>query len=224
MPMLAQDHPAAPAQWLPTQPHYPTALIDTRVLPGCGRLTLRPVLPQDDHLLAGLVAGLSHASHRQRFQGAVKLSFNHMQQMCHVDFRRQLALVVSLQVDGAERVVADARYHVDADGEAAEFAVMVDERLRRQGLGAWAMDGLQVAARQAGLRWLNGEVLLGNAAMLGLAQRCGYAISPHPEDEGLVRAQQCVGQTESDFLQARKGALAWLRRHVPCRAPASTTR
>ena len=123
---------------------YPATLIDTRSGADGRRFTLRPVLPQDDLLLAELVAGLSPAARRNRFFGAVNLSLARLHQMACVDYQQQLGLVITTQVGGSERLVADARYCVEAGGgDGAEFALMVDERWQRQGLGQWALQALQ---------------------------------------------------------------------------------
>lgn len=195
---------------LPT--HYPTTLIDARWLGGAHRLLLRPVLPQDDRLLSDLMQAQSAGARRNRFHGAVKPSPRLCQQMSRLDYRRQLALVVCAVVDGVEQLVADARYGLvpdadgadgqGADGQGAEFALMVDERWQRLGVGGWALRALQQAAAAAGLVWLQGEVLHDNQAMLGLAQRCGFACSPDPQDERLVRVQQRLAAGDADPARA----------------------
>ena len=227
MPLSAPQSAAQSASHPAAQPRYhihpyPAALIDTRSSGAAGRLTLRPVLPQDDVLLAALVEGLSPAARRNRFHGAVKLSPIWLQQMSCVDYRQQLALVVTAQVAGAEQVVADARYVVEADGQGAEFALMVAEPWQHHGVGTWALRALQRAATQAGLRWLNGEVLEDNAPMLGLMRRSGFALCPHPEDERLVRVQQCLGTSVASTPRARHGVLRWLARALPGRAQIAT--
>lgn len=190
--------------------HYPARLIDQRKLGRQQHLTLRPVLPQDDHLLGQLVSGLSPAARRNRFHGAMKLSAERLQQLSRVDYQRQLALVVTTVVDGIEHLIADARYVVQADGaEGAEFAVMVDERWQRRGVAHWALHALQQAASQAGLRRLHGGVLAGNTPMLSLMQRCGYETAPHPEEQGVVKAQRRLDAAHP-VPAARRGRLAWL--------------
>ena len=190
--------------------HYPANLIDQRRLGRQQSLTLRPVLPQDARLLGDLVAGLSPAARRNRFHGAMKLSAAHLQQMSHVDYQRQLALVVTTLVDGMEHIIADARYVVQAGAlEAAEFAVMVDERWQRHGIARWALQVLQQAASQAGLQRLHGGVLAGNAPMLALMQHCGFETAPHPEEDGLMQAQRRLGASQAMPASQRHG-LAWL--------------
>lgn len=199
--------------------HYPATLIDTRVSRDTGRLTLRPVLPQDHLLLAGLVLGLSPSARRNRFHGAIKLSSSHLQQMSCVDYQRQMALVVTAFVDGAERLIADARYVVESDQQGAEFALVVDERWQRHGIGAWALRALERAAIVAGLQRLHGDVLEDNLPMLSLMERCTYTLKTHREDHRLVRAQCRLDRAAPQPAPARRGVLSrlvmGLRRSVP---------
>jgi len=201
--------------------HYPARLIDTRSGTGGRRFTLRPVLPQDDLLLAELVAGLSAEARRNRFFGAVNLSLAHLRQMSNVDYRQQMGLVVTTQLHGRERVVADARYCIEAGGgNGAELALMVDERWQRQGLGQWALQSLQQAASQAGLTWLHGAVQCGNGPMLSLVQRCGFATSPDPDDDLLMKVQHRLNASSVSAPARPSGVLGWLRRAWP--GPASS--
>ena len=201
--------------------HYPATLIDTRVAGNSGRLTLRPVLPQDHLLLADLVAGLSPSARRNRFHGAVNLSFSRLQQMSCVDYQRQMALVVTACVDGAERLIADARYVVESNQKGAEFALMVDERWQRHGIGAWALRALERAATLAGLQRLHGAVLEDNAPMLGLMRRCTYTLSSDLEDNRLVRAQRRLDQAMPEPARTRRGVLSWLTMGLRGGAPAA---
>jgi acetyltransferase len=178
----------------PNQPtglpiRYPTALIDARCLGGAQALLLRPVLPQDEGLLSAFLQAQSAAARRNRFHAALNPSPRLCRQMSQVDYRRQLALVVCSLANGAEQLVAEARYCVTDDGRSAEFALMVDERWQRQGVGGWALRALKQAAARAGVARLEGEVLHDNQPMLGLARRCGFACSPDPQDERLVRVR-----------------------------------
>jgi len=195
--------------------HYPTALIETRSLGPVGQLTLRPVLPQDDVLLAKLVSGLSPEARRNRFHGRPALPFAQLQGMCRVDPERQLALLITAQVDGSECLIADARYGVDDDRQGAEFALMVSERWQRHGLGRWAIGALQRAATRAGLLWLHGEVLKANAPMVALMQRCGFALSADADDEHLLHAERRLGQFVAESPPAPRSVASWLRQVLP---------
>lgn len=190
--------------------HYPATLIDTRVSRDTGRLTLRPVLPQDHLLLAGLMHGLSPSARRNRFHGVVKPSSSRLQQMSCVDYQRQMALVVTACVDGAERLIADARYVVESDQQGAEFALIVDERWQRHGIGAWAMRALERAAALAGLQRLHGDVLEDNMPMLSLMEHCTYTLKTNREDNRLVRVQRRLDAVMPEPARAGRGVLSWL--------------
>lgn len=191
--------------------HYPASMIDSRTLRDGQRLTLRPVLPQDCLLIGELMVGLSPAARRQRFHGAVKLSAARLMQMSCIDYARQLALVVTAHVDGTERVIADARYCV-GDDQTAEFALVVDERWQRQGIGAWALAALQHAASAAGVNTLQGAVQSSNAAMLALAQHCGFGCTDDPEDDQRVSVAVQLGCACPAALGLQRRVTAWLAR------------
>jgi acetyltransferase len=183
---------------------YPADLIDVWTLAGGTRVTLRPVLPQDEPLLAAFVARLSRGARQQRFQGTA-LAAGQLAQMTQVDYRHHLAFVVTLSEHGEETVIGDARYVVDDHEHAcADFALVIDDGWQRRGIGARALQALAEAAHRRGLRWLRGDVREDNAAMIALAQRCGFLRAPHPEDDALVRVEkplvspQRAGPTEPD--------------------------
>lgn len=195
-----------------------------RLLTRIGPLTLRPICPQDDERLATLLNGLAPAGRRNRFHGAVALSPAQVQAMTHVDPRCQPAWVVSVHIDGAEQLIADLRYSVADDGLAAEFALVVGEPWQRLGVGAWAMHSLQRLAAAAGLQWLDGAVLRSNLPMLGLMQRCGFALCPDPEDDQIIQVQRRLGFAPVlSPPRARPGLRAWLRQAWPAAASAAAS-
>jgi RimJ/RimL family protein N-acetyltransferase len=142
-----------------------------------------------------------------------------LQCMSRVDYARELAFVITACQGATECVIADARYCVDTDAQGAEFALMVDERWQRLGLGCWAMQALRDAAQAAGLTWLHGEVLSDNAPMRALMQRCGLSCTADPEDDRLVQVQLRLGHAPSlrpsPAAHARRGVLAWLTGRLP---------
>lgn len=206
---------------MPHPSHQPNdlgiaALSHPRLLTRIGTLTLRPIQPQDDERLAALLNGLAPASRRNRFHGAVALSAAQVRAMTHVDPRCQPAWVASVHIDGAEQLIADLRYRVADDGLAAEFALVVGDAWQGLGVGAWAMHSLQRMATTAGLQWLEGDVLRSNLPMLGLMQRCGFALCPDAEDDQIVKVQRRLGFAPVRSLpRARPGLRAWLRQVWP---------
>lgn len=178
------------------------------------QLTLRPVCPEDAGLLQNFFAGLSAASRRCRFHGAVNgISAACARRLSQVDRQREAAFVA--MTPDAE-VVAEARYCVADDGRSAEFAVAVGDGWAGLGLARRLVALLIASARSAGLRTLHGDVLADNTRMLELMQRCGFALCPHPTDAMLLRAEFDLASAEESrggwwsalaFLLPARGAL-----------------
>lgn len=108
-----------------------------------------------------------------------------------VDYRQHLALVITTVQHGHEQVIAEARYHVDTRGhdDIAQFAIAVDDRWLRRGLGVRAMQALISAAAAAGFSRLRGEVLAHNRAMLALMQHCQFDCIPDQHDDSMINTQ-----------------------------------
>lgn len=202
--------------------HYPTGLIDVRVLRSGARLTLRPVLPQDAGPLAELINRLSEKSRRQRFPNARQpASPEELAALTCVDYRQHLALVIETRIDGQLRLVAEARYLID-DGGHAEVAMVVDDAWQRSGIGTWVTFALSLAAFDAGVGWLRGDVLAGNKPMLALMRRCGFCCTVNRGDPGIVHVE-----TRPRVLNARRTASArrpfkWVERVLGGTRPATT--
>lgn len=199
---------------------YPTQLIESWTLRNGQRATLRPVLPQDDVCEQAFVAALSVASRRNRFHGAVNgLSTARAEAMTNIDYQSHMGFVVTVMEGETERVIADARYVMNDEGDSAEFAVVVADAWHGLGLGRRLISALCKCAHRAGARWLYGEVLAGNRDMLVLMQRCGFSAVPHPADEGLVKVERSVVEptgaakvrTESFFGTLGRGVAQWMR-------------
>jgi acetyltransferase len=168
---------------------YPSILIDRLTLADGRVVTLRPVLPQDADAEQSFVGGLSPHSRRLRFHGAVnRLPDSLLQAMTAIDYQQHLALIAeSVGTDGMLRLVADARYVVDAAG-GAEFAVAVADDWQHIGLGSAMLKRLAKHGRRQGLRYLEGAVLASNAPMLALMRRWGAAFRPDPDDADVLIA------------------------------------
>lgn len=151
-------------------------------------IVLRPLQAQDRPLLDDMLERLSPGARRNRFHGGVNSRPALLEPM---QAESGAAFVVVAEKPHHTQVVAEARYAIDqdAEGDSAEFAVVVDDRWHRMGLGAHAMRALTNTAAHAGLRWLYGDVLADNRAMLALMQRCHFCCTPDQEDPRLVHAE-----------------------------------
>jgi acetyltransferase len=166
--------------------------------PGTRRpfVALRQIRPSDAAALQGFVRALSPASRRLRFHSALsELSEGTLRALTCVDQRSRVAFVLTVAEHGTERIVGEARYAVSGDGETAEFGIAVADAFRGLGLAERLLRALIDAARAAGLRWLVGEVLAGNARMLAFVRRCGFAATVRGVESGLVRVERSVDRS-----------------------------
>jgi acetyltransferase len=181
-------------------------------LPGGCLATLRPVVPGDAAAEREFVAGLSTTARVFRFHGAVNgLTDAMVENMTRVDQQHHVALVATVVQHGRETVIADARYVVD--GDAAEFAIAVADRWQGCGIARRLLEALAACARRSGLRWLVGEVLATNQAMLGLAQRLGFLRSARGTQSGVVRIERAVAAPvaeEGIFARIARRCRRWL--------------
>lgn len=166
----------------------PEALIETWRLADGTRLVWRPVRPQDAALFGDFLAGLSRQTRFDRFLGAVNQpSPSLLAQMTEVDTGHHQAFVATHVQGSVETMVADARFVLGADGESADFALVVDDPWQGRGIGTHLLHLLAEAAARRGLRWLRGDVRDDNQRMLRLMKRCGFFRAPHPEDDAMVQ-------------------------------------
>ena len=184
----------------------------------CGtEISLRRVVPTDAAGLGALVSRLSPRARRERFHGAVSaLSDDQLRQMSCVDQQRHVAFVMTEAASGYEHIVADARYVVDDNHTAfdgtrsAEFAVVVDERWQRRGLGTRAIAALADAARGAHLDWLHGRVLTQNLAMLALLRSCNFCCTVDWKDDSLMCAEASLANSPlASRLSLMQRARSW---------------
>ncbi|WP_295958147.1 GNAT family N-acetyltransferase [Rhodoferax sp.] len=172
-----------------TSSHPPDPAHDTWRLRDGSVLTLRPMQAQDGPLLDAMLERLSPRARHNRFHGGVNSRPALLEPL---ERSGQVAFVLTAQRWGQLQIVAEARYCVDDSSDGAEFALVVDDRWQRRGLGERAMRALGNTAAHAGLHWLHGEVQADNRAMLGLMQRCHFCCTPDAEDPQLVHAESAL--------------------------------
>jgi RimJ/RimL family protein N-acetyltransferase len=190
---------AATASLTANSGHWPTELIRSVLLADGRSLTLRPILPQDAHLLQGFVQALCARTRRLRFHAGVRqLGRTMLERFTCVDFERQMALVASVtDAEGFERIVADARYCPDADGlGGAEIGICIADEFQGLGLGRAMVQALDAAAQRAGLHSLHAEVLDDNDAMLSLLRSLGWRVCGCSLLNRSISLQRAVGMAQ----------------------------
>ena len=138
---------------------------------------VRRLGPGDRERLRIFFASHSPETIRERYGYLLSdMSPERAAKLVNVDQGRDLALGIFEPKAGDEIIHAVGRYCMGTDSRSAEFALVVRESRRRLGMGDFLLRTLVETARRRGLREIWGQVDSGNAAMLGLARRHGFAL------------------------------------------------
>lgn len=162
---------------------YPAHLASKSHLPDGTELTIRPIRPEDADYEQAFVRNLSKESRYYRFMQTIEeLTPEMLARFTQIDYSREMALVAVVTDGDQPRQVGVARYVINPDGESCEFAIVVSDGRRKQGIGSLLMKGLMDAARNHGLRAIEGEILADNTRMLALMKSLGFSIRTAPYD------------------------------------------
>lgn len=151
-------------------------------------VTLRPLRPDDVDIESAFVRGLSpDTRHNRLLGGTVAITREYLERLTRIDYSRDMALAATVMLE-REILIGVARYVRDADGDAAEFAIVVADAWHGRGIGRRLLERLAAIARRRGVRCLYGDILSVNRPMLGLVQKLGFELGRNPNDRTLTRA------------------------------------
>ena len=168
---------------------YPEELEETITLPQSGRdIVLRPIRGEDAPAHAAFAQRQSPESIRYRFFGPRSGFTQHeLAQFTQIDYAREMAFIAtSLNAEGEPETLGVVRAWTDPDNISAEFAVIVDDSMRGEGLGHALLRKLIAYARQRGTLEIRGTVLPGNKPMRKLANKLGFRSHYSPSEQAHV--------------------------------------
>jgi acetyltransferase len=173
---------------------YPAHLIASWPLGIAHSITVRPIRPEDIDLETDFARKLSKETRYNRFLGGgVGLTPELLEKFTRIDFSRDMALIASATIEGAEIAIGVVRYARLADDVTCEFAITVADAWQGCGIGRKLLAMLVDSARGHGLRQIIGDVLATNTPMLHLAHSQGFRIERHPEGADLRRVVLDLG-------------------------------
>jgi acetyltransferase len=169
---------------------YPRHLVQQDFLADGTPLTIRPIRPEDAESEQSFVRELSEEARHFRFLYALhELPPDMLARFTQLDYSREMALV-AFTVEGGKPIQQGvARYVINPDGTSCEFAIVVSDKRRQQGIGTRLMQALIDAARDHRLTVMEGKVIAANRSMLQLMSDLGFTIE-HSADEPDVRLVQ----------------------------------
>ncbi len=154
-------------------------------------ILLRPLLPADRQEFGAALEQLSSASRRRRFFSPVRPSPALIDYLVDIDYVDHFAWLV-LDARAAHTGLASARYvRSDTKPSSAEVAFEVIDRLQGRGIGTLLVGAIAVAAIEAGITELVGNVVSDNVAMRAVFAKV-HGRSSYAEP-GVVRVVMAAG-------------------------------
>jgi acyl-CoA hydrolase/GNAT superfamily N-acetyltransferase len=161
---------------------YPAELESAETFKGV-EIRFRPIKPSDERLLREFFYSHSAETVYQRYHAPLKsLTPQQIQQLCTLDYDRQMALVGFTREGETEKMAAVGRYALDPSSGLAEVAFTIHDHLQCRGIGTWLFQRLTTIARARGIKGFLAYVLASNVRMMNLFHRSGYPIVTTLED------------------------------------------
>jgi acetyltransferase len=161
---------------------YPSHYVKTWTLPNKTHVTLRPIRPEDEPVIAKFHETLSEQSVYYRYFAALKLpqriAHERLMRICFNDYDREIALVVDYKKPNASdhEILGVGRLSKVHGTNEAEFALLVSDPWQKQGLGTELLKLLVQVGRSEKLDRIIGYILLENRAMQHLCQKAGFEL------------------------------------------------
>jgi RimJ/RimL family protein N-acetyltransferase len=163
-------------------------------------VTVRFVEPRDGEELQNYFRSLSIGSRYNRFLGAMsELPATVLDHFTHVGMDDGFTVVATMQIDGFETIVGEARYAFHAENDSLEFGLLIDDRWQGHGIGAALLKNLECRAAALGVTRMFGDTLRSNEAMIRLARKSSFAFINNPDDWKLVRFQKHIDVAPKDI-------------------------
>jgi acetyltransferase len=171
---------------------YPVEMEEELKLPGGRTLLFRPIRPEDEAALKRAFERLTPEETRFRFMVPHK-AFSHlaMARFTQIDYDRDMVMVLTERgANGETEIHAVTQIDVHTRNSTAEFAILVEERVRGLGLGPYMLERIIDYARARGIQEIHGDVLADNATMLKLCRVLGFTPSRSARDPTVVRVSR----------------------------------
>jgi acetyltransferase len=180
------DSPDAPPPGPPAG--YPADLERTWLASDGTAVRLRALFPGDIDRELAFANGLSGPTMQMRMQYAAKgITREDAARLLQLDYVDTLALGAFIGGPAGEELVGVSRYAREPGSDRAECAIVVADLWQGRGLGTELMRSLGLAARDRGIRWLEGSSLAINQRIHDWARRFGFQVRTEPNSGGEVR-------------------------------------
>lgn len=177
---------------------YPAQYVSEWRMPGGVPVTIRPIRPEDEPLVAKFHGTLSERSVYLRYFSALKLSVRiaheRLIRICFSDYDRDIALVADHKTKtGDHEILGIGRLSKMHNSNDAEFALLVSDACQGHGLGTHLLQMLIHVARTEKFERILGRVHAENIRMQQLCRELGFHLQKFP-DEPEYTAELAIGK------------------------------
>lgn len=166
---------------------YPEELEETIGLADGRQVLLRPIRPEDEPAQNAFFERLGPEDIRFRFFLPIReIPHEQMARYTQIDYDREMAFVAVDKTPTPYETLGVVRAVTDPDNRRAEFAVIIRPDMKRKGLGSAMMKKIIRYCRERGTRYLAGQIMLNNTAMLRLASKFGFRLQTDEDTKQAV--------------------------------------
>ena len=189
---IVLHHPAKQKQVpQPAIRPYPTQYVSKWTMKNGREVTIRPIRPEDEPLMAEFHRTLLDRTVYLRYFASLTLSariaHERLLRICFGDYDREMVLVAEHRVpDGSRpRIVGVGRLNKLRARNEAEVAVLVADECQNLGLGFRLLSGVVQFARDEKLSRVSSEMLRDNMGMQVLSKRLGFRLRTRHDGESV---------------------------------------
>ena len=170
---------------------YPTRYVSKWKLKNGTPVTIRPIRPEDEPLLAKFHETLSEESVYHRYFSALKLdqriAHERLTRICFNDYNREIALVAERRdvKNGDREILGVGRLSKARGLNEAEFALLVSDHWQKQGLGSELLKRLVHIGHDEKLTRITAVIMADNHPMQHLSKKVGFKVKPLPGESDL---------------------------------------
>lgn len=159
---------------------YPSEYMASCNLKNGTALTLRPIQPEDESLVAAFHKQLSEHSVRQRYFEFLSLderiAHERLVRICFNDYDREFAIVAEVLHSPKQdsSIIGIARLSRIAGTNSAQFKVIISDAYHNLGVGTLLLKHLINIARQENMHSIDGKILSENIGMIKICHNLGF--------------------------------------------------
>jgi acetyltransferase len=171
---------------------YPTQYVSQWTMKDGREVTIRPIRPEDEPLMAEFHSTLSDRTVYLRYFASLTLSariaHERLLRICFGDYDREMVLVAEHhpQDGGRPRIIGVGRLNKLRARNEAEVAVLVADEYQNLGLGFRLLSAVVRVARDEKLGRVSSEMLRDNLGMQILSKRLGFRLRTHSDGQSVA--------------------------------------